>query len=136
MPSGTQPNKTVLIIEDDCLLRGAMKMLLEWEGYRVECAVNGEEGLDRLRGKALPSVILLDLKMPGLDGWQFMKERRRDPALATIPVIVVSALAEAKNSWSAVHIQKPFQPPELLEAVRRQVWAGENAYIAVRHPGC
>jgi CheY-like chemotaxis protein len=119
MPLGTQPNKTVLIIEDDSLIRGAMKMLLEWEGYRVDCAVNGEEGLDRLRGMALPSIILLDLMMPVLDGWQFMEERRQDPTLAAIPVIVVSALEEAENHWGAEHIRKPFQPPELLEAVRR-----------------
>jgi CheY-like chemotaxis protein len=119
MSSATPSNKTVLIIEDDLLIRGAMKMLLEWEGYRVDCAGNGEEGLHRLRSTALPSVILLDLMMPGLDGWQFLAERRQDPTLAAIPVIVVSALKEADNPWTAEYIQKPFQPPELLEAVRR-----------------
>jgi CheY-like chemotaxis protein len=114
-----QPKKTVLIIEDDSLLRGAMKMLLEWEGYRVDCAGDGEEGVDRHRGASLPSVILLDLMMPRLNGWQFLAERSQDPTLAAIPVIVVSALGEAENPWTAQHIQKPFQPPELLEAVRR-----------------
>jgi CheY-like chemotaxis protein len=114
------PGKSILLIEDDDLLRGAMKMLLEWEGYRVACAGDGGEALDYLRGGERPALILLDVMLPVLDGAQFRQEQMRDPALADVPVVVVSALDAADCPDAAAHIRKPFAPEELLEAVRRQ----------------
>ncbi len=112
--------KSVLVIEDDDTLRGAMQMVLQWEGYRVECASDGHEALDRLRRPDRPSLILLDLMLPVLDGWQFRRVMKDDPHLAAIPVIIVSAL-DAGDSLDAVgHIQKPFRPEELLDVIRRQ----------------
>jgi CheY-like chemotaxis protein len=58
-----QAGKTILVVEDDGIMRGAMKMVLEWECYRVRCAANGREALDLLHGGEKPSVILLDLTM-------------------------------------------------------------------------
>ena len=114
------PGKYILLIEDDELLRGAMKMVLEWEGYRVACAGDGGEALDYLRGGERPSLILLDIILPGMDGRQFREEQRRDPALAAVPVVVVSALDAADCPEAAAHVRKPFAPQELLEAIRRQ----------------
>jgi CheY-like chemotaxis protein len=98
-----------------------MRMVLEWEGYRTACAADGWEALDYLRAGGRPSLILLDLMLPGLDGWQFRREQRRDPALAAIPVVVVSVLNAADCPEAAAHLRKPFAVEELLEAVRRLV---------------
>jgi CheY-like chemotaxis protein len=113
-----QPGTSLLLIEDDELLRGAMKMVLEWEGYHVACAGNGREALDLLRAGPRPSCILLDLMLPVLDGWTFRHKQKRDPALADIPVVVVSATDPTGWPDAARHVQKPFQPAELLAAIR------------------
>jgi CheY-like chemotaxis protein len=110
--------KSVLLVEDDALTRGAMRMVLEWEGYRVVCAANGREALDLLRRGDRPSLILLDIAMPVLDGRQFREEQQKDPDLAAIPVVVVSGTAIAASIDAAAHLQKPFLPGELLEAMR------------------
>ncbi len=111
------PGKKVLVVEDDEVTRGAIKMLLEWEGYRVDCAGDGEEALGLLRAGEKPSVILLDAHLPGCDGWCFRDEQRADPDLADIPVVVISG-ADASSLDAAGHIRKPFEAAELLE----QVW--------------
>ena len=109
--------QTILIIEDDELIRRAMQMVLEWEGYHVDCANNGLEALDYLRAGARPSVILLDVMMPVLDGEQFRRQQLGDPELASIPVIVVSAASFASAVDGACHIRKPFEIQELLHAL-------------------
>jgi CheY-like chemotaxis protein len=111
-------SKSVLVVEDDPLIRGAMQLLLEWEGYRVAWAANGRQALDLLRSGERPSCILLDLMLPVPNGWQFRREQQRDPALAAIPVVVVSAADRAACLRASGHVQKPFQPEELLEAIR------------------
>jgi CheY-like chemotaxis protein len=114
------PGQCILLVEDDALLRGAMQMVLEWEGYRVACAGDGREALNFLRGGERPALILLDMMLPGMDGLQFRQEQRRDPDLAAIPVVVVSALDASECPAAAAHVRKPFAPQELLEAIRRQ----------------
>jgi CheY-like chemotaxis protein len=109
------------LVEDDELLRGAMKMVLEWEGYRVACAGDGRQALDYLRSRERPSLILLDVALPVLDGVRFREWQRRGPSLAAVPVVVVSGLGAADCPEAAAHARKPFDPQELLEAVRRQV---------------
>jgi CheY-like chemotaxis protein len=113
------PGKSILLVEDDDILRGAVRMVLEWEGYRVASAGDGQQALDYLRGGGRPSLILLDVALPGLDGWHFRQQQRRDPALAGVPVVVVSALEAADCPEAAAHVRKPFTAEELLEAVRR-----------------
>jgi CheY-like chemotaxis protein len=108
--------KKILVVEDDAITRGAIKMLLEWEDYRVDCAGDGEEALDLLRVGEKPSLILLDARMPGCDGWCFRAEQRADPDLADIPVVVISG-EDASSLDAAGHIRKPFEPSELLESV-------------------
>jgi CheY-like chemotaxis protein len=111
---------TILLVEDDPATRGAMKMVLEWEGYRVDCAANGQEALSRLLAGERPGIVLLDLNMPVMDGRQLRSEMGRDPALASIPVVTVSAARDAELVEGAGFVRKPFEPAELLEAIR---WA-------------
>jgi CheY-like chemotaxis protein len=96
-------------------------MVLEWEGYDVHCASNGQEALDALRAGYRPALILLDVLMPILDGEEFRQEQLRDPRFASIPVIVVSA-AHFPETVSADHyVRKPFEVQELLDAIHEQV---------------
>jgi CheY-like chemotaxis protein len=113
--------KRLLVVEDDPITCGAVKMVLEWEGYHVDCAVNGQEALNRLRqSEEKPDLILLDVMMPILNGYQFREEQKRDPSIDSIPVVVVSAVAIASSLDASGHIHKPFKPEELLEAIRSQ----------------
>jgi len=120
----TSPNSggTVLVVEDDSLARECMRMLLEREGYAVSEAANGREALDRLRDGCRPALILLDLMMPVMDGWQFRAEQQSDPALAAIPVVVVSALAGdrilGKEFGPTGMLTKPVEVQELVGTVR------------------
>jgi CheY-like chemotaxis protein len=109
--------KSILLVEDDEIVRRAIQMVLEWEGYQVGCATNGQEALDFLRAGGRPSLILLDVMMPVLDGEQFRREQKRDPALASIPVIVVSAATFASTVDAVYHVRKPFEVQELLNAI-------------------
>ena len=112
-----RPGKRILVVEDAARTRGAIKMLLEWEGYQVECAAVGEEALGLLLRGLRPSLILLNVRRPGCDGWCFREEQRADPDLAHIPVVVISG-GGASALGAAGHVRKQFQPAELLE----QVW--------------
>jgi CheY-like chemotaxis protein len=116
MRSENQPVKSILLVEDDALTRGAMKTVLEWEGYQVHCAANGQEALDLLREGERPALILLDLKMPVLDGREFREHQKRDPDLAAIPVLAISG-ADASSLDAVGQVRKPFEPKELLAAV-------------------
>src|SRR6516165_3917335 len=89
MSSEPGTGKNILLVEDDEIVRRAIQMVLEWEGYYVECARNGQEALDTLRAGSRPSLILLDILMPVLDGEEFRREQLQDPRFASIPVIVV-----------------------------------------------
>ena len=120
MISPARLGKSILVIEDDPLIRGAMRMVLQWEDYRVTCVTNGQEALDFLRASAPPDIILLDMRMPVLDGWEFLEQQKQDPLLADIPVIVVTGSEELVYG-SAAQIQKPFHPHQLLEAIRQQM---------------
>src|SRR6516165_1907602 len=82
---------TILVVEDDADVREALATVLETHGYAVVQAENGREALDHLRTGVSCCLILLDLFMPELDGWGFRAEQVQDPALAGIPVIVISA---------------------------------------------
>ncbi|MFL5264118.1 MAG: response regulator [Anaeromyxobacteraceae bacterium] len=114
-------NKTVLIIEDDEQVRDAIAEALQDEGYTVRIAANGREALDALRtGQSEPRLILLDLAMPVMDGWEFLRERERQPRLAGIPVCAVTA-AEDLPTDVEHGIRKPFRLEDLLEVVARYV---------------
>ena len=82
----------ILIIEDDAGIRDMLTMLLEDDDYSVTSATNGQQALNHLHQRErLPQLILLDLAMPIMDGWQFRAAQHADPRLAAIPVVVLSA---------------------------------------------
>ena len=89
-----QTTQTVLIIEDEGDIRHFIARVLELEGYQVLRADDGPTGLALLRENAI-SLVLLDLRLPGMDGWTVLREIKRDEALSAIPVIVLTAIAEA-----------------------------------------
>ena len=114
----------ILIVDDDNDVRAALAELLEEEGFAVEGAHNGREALARLRcGTVHPAVILLDLMMPGMDGWDFRIEQMRDPKLARVPVVIVSASGFSRESirtqfHPAGYVEKPIERAELLGVIR------------------
>lgn len=114
---------SILVVEDDFEIRNVLTEILTEEGYRVSAAANGREALDRLQQSDLPSLILLDLMMPVMDGWLFRSLQLSNPRLASIPVIIISADAGAEQkamSLSPVQVLgKPIQLDRLLEIVRR-----------------
>ena len=114
--------KPVLIVEDDESAREALGAFLEAEGYPVLEAANGREALDRLRQNAV-GLILLDIMMPIMDGWEFRAAQLRDPTLANIPVMVITADASARSRATNLGVQeymtKPIQFPRLLQFVDR-----------------
>lgn len=107
---------SVLVVEDDPDIREALAEALGYEGYDVLLAENGQEALDVLREHSRPHVILLDLLMPVMSGWQFRQEQLADPALAGIPVVVVSASPPGEARPDR-YLPKPFSIDELLSTV-------------------
>jgi CheY-like chemotaxis protein len=81
----------ILVVDDDPEIRTAMREVLVEEGYAVATAENGRAALDYLCRSEAPRMILLDLMMPTMDGWEFLSERERHPALRRIPVAVITA---------------------------------------------
>jgi len=113
--------KSILIVEDDDDVRECLAVFLEGEGYRVVEAEDGQQALVRLRSAPDFCLILLDLFMPVMNGWAFRAEQLRDPALATIPVIVISADAGTPQKATALgavdSMVKPIEFDRLLQAV-------------------
>jgi CheY-like chemotaxis protein len=114
----------ILVVDDDTAMRQTIVELLQEEGYTVTSASNGAEALARLEEGAEPSLILLDLTMPIMDGWSFREAQQSDPRLARIPTVVVSAShsADAKTleRLSAdAFLAKPFNLDRLIDTVER-----------------
>ena len=110
----------VLIVEDDEDLREMMAQILTLEGFETATATNGRDALEYLRRSDAPQLILLDLMMPVMDGWEFQRERSRDPILADVPVVVLSAMDETRAAGAATHefLKKPLDFDRLLQLVR------------------
>lgn len=113
----------ILIVDDDHDFREVLEELLQDEGYRTSAAANGQEALDHLRQGELPCIILLDLMMPGLSGWEFREQQRQDARLAGIPVAVITGVRNTLDRVAALdavaYFQKPIDLPVLLATVSR-----------------
>jgi len=112
----------VLVVDDDTDIRDSISLLLKYEGYDVSTASNGSEGFEQLKIKR-PSLILLDLMMPIMDGWQFKTEIDLNPDLKNIPIIVVSADGNIKNKSESIgvseYLAKPIDIDSLLTMVKK-----------------
>ena len=116
--SGPVRRMRVLIVEDDGDLRESLADVLEERGYRAVTATDGREGLRQMRAYE-PDIVVLDLMMPLMDGWQFRLAQKRDPSLAAIPVIAISASesAAAATIDTDLYLRKPFMPEKMVEAI-------------------
>ncbi len=121
LPAAPRREHEVLVVEDDPDLRQMMVQMLTLEGFGTKTARDGQDALDHLRAfRPLPDVILLDMMMPRMDGWQFCREQQADPALRGISVVVLSAAPRDRlNVGAAEVILKPFNWDTLVAALRR-----------------
>ncbi len=117
---------TILIVEDDVEARDALSDFLSLHDYRVITAANGREGLAALKSEQRPDVIILDILMPGINGFRFRRLQKREPALASIPVIVTTAIGRAAGIAADLIMQKPLDLQVLLREVER-FCAGNSA---------
>lgn len=121
--------RTVLIIEDEKLIIVSTQMVLESAGFRVESATNGEEGISKVR-EICPDLVLLDIMMPGIDGWETLTRLKRDPDTAEIPVVIFTARAHARGHQKSTELgavdyfRKPFEPDELIDLVEKHIGQG------------
>ena len=113
----------ILIIDDYADNRELLRLMLEQEGYVVSEASDGREGIEMARTQP-PDVALVDLSMPGLDGWNVLNELRADKRTGSIPCAAVSAFADGARARALAHgfnayLTKPFRRSELLEIIER-----------------
>jgi CheY-like chemotaxis protein len=109
----------ILVVEDDVGSRRAMTNMLEDQGYSVNAVGTSTDALARLRQGPLPELIVLDLMLPDMEGWDFRHEQKKDPALRHIPVIGVSAVGKLVDVEFS--FRKPLDYDEFLAAVQRYV---------------
>jgi len=109
--------KTILVVDDDIESLDALAELLETSGYSVARAQNGQEALECLKSNPSVSLVLLDLAMPVMSGWEFLRQRKNDPAIAKIPVVAISALFAAKPAGTEAVLQKPIQFERLVAMI-------------------
>ena len=115
--------KNILCVEDEPEMVDLIRLILARRGYNVQGASGGVEGI-RLVRETHPDLVLLDLMMPDMDGWEVYQQMKADPALRDIPVIVVTAKAQNIDKVLGLHIAKvddyiakPFSPQELMDSV-------------------
>lgn len=109
---------TILVVDDNLDTNEALVRLLTSRGYRVAATFDGGQALDYLRGGGKASLIVLDIRMPGIDGRRFRAEQLADPTLARIPVIVYSVDREARLPDAVAHVQKGVNVDLLLDLIR------------------
>lgn len=117
--------RRILCVEDEPEMIDLIRLILERRGFEVLGAVGGQEGLDAVR-REKPDLVLLDLMMPDIDGWEVYRQMKADEDLKNIPVVVVTAKAQSIDKVLGLHIAKvddyvtkPFGPGDLLESVDR-----------------
>ncbi len=108
----------ILVVDDDQGALEALSDILEYEGYSVIRASNGMQALERLHDSVpRPELIILDLLMPVMDGWEFRQRQKQDPELAQIPVLVVTAIGTTAGIDAVRIIHKPIDVDALLRTV-------------------
>jgi CheY-like chemotaxis protein len=121
MPANTQ----VLVVDDDDDVREAIRCVLEASGISVTTAIDGADALQQLRAGTQTRVILLDLLMPRMNGWEFIEAQLQDPSLAVIPVVVLTADAQAVRRPHVMRtaglVEKPFCADTLVQTVKKQL---------------
>lgn len=115
----------VLLVDDDQDLRDSVADLLRQRGYKVATAEDGHAALAIITGTRMPCIVLLDLVMPGMDGWQFLGAVQSDPNLSAIPIVIASAHAATHAPpGTAGVLRKPFDFDEMFRLVARHCGPG------------
>jgi CheY-like chemotaxis protein len=117
----THTGPSILVVDDDPAIRELIGRLLTAHGYQVVRAANGEEALDHMRERR-PCVVVLDLQMPVVDGWEFRRRQLADPELADVPVICITGYYDPTDLFRQTGVQclsKPIALSGLLQAVQR-----------------
>lgn len=127
-------HERILLVEDDRSIREVLRGILEEEGYAVTIAENGRRALEYLQSGGVPDLIVLDLRMPIMDGWQFRAAQKADPVLATIPVVAISADGSAKAAAidAAAYLRKPLSTGAMVNAIRRILGQAERKRLLGR----
>jgi len=125
--------RRVLCIEDEPEMIDLMKLILERKGFEVLGAVGGRQGLEAVR-EHMPDLVLLDLMMPDVDGWEVYRQMKADTQLRQIPVVIVTAKSQSIDRVLGLHIAKvddyvtkPFGPNDLTESVERVLHKRQTA---------
>jgi DNA-binding response OmpR family regulator len=131
-----EPAKKIIYVEDDPEMIDLVIMILNRRGYQVKGAHGGREGLDMIQ-RELPDLVLLDLMMPDMDGWDVYQQIKSNAQTQNTPVIVITAKAQAIDRILGLqiakvddYISKPFRPKELLESIDRVLNAKADADAA------
>jgi CheY-like chemotaxis protein len=130
MSFAARPKKTsgnILLIEDEVDIRTILKDALEWEGYRVHTASNGKEGMEILAAMPAPGLILLDLMMPVMNGWEFADALETYRVYSDIPIVTISAFSDPEKRIRANgSIKKPVDLDFLFALVRKHCGPGDS----------
>ena len=105
------PTGLILLVEDDFVLRTSLSELLTEEGFRVECCADGREAYRRLHNPPKPDLIMLDIMLPHLDGFELRALQRKSPFIASIPVVVISAHDLDPRTFMELELSLPFRKP-------------------------
>ncbi len=122
LTSGFMANARILVVDDDRVIQQLLKVNLELEGYAIEVAEDGEEALD-LFDEFRPNLVLLDIMMPKLDGWEVCRRLKQGVDTADVPIVLLSARAQEADVQRgielgvAAYVTKPFDPIQLLDLV-------------------
>ena len=127
-----EPLRRVLVVEDDGALRSAICSVLDDAGYGVQGAGDGRDALELLLNETRPCLILLDLMMPRMNGWELYARMQADPRLATFPVLFTSAFP-ASLAPTGPFIAKPFDLDRLLAIVEQHCWPAGLPTSPVEH---
>lgn len=113
----------ILVVDDDADIREILQIALPTHGYRVETARNGRECMDRLRDGERPSIILLDLMMPDMNGWAVCAQISKDSSLADLPVVILTGNAELRDERLGTYavVRKPVGLEALLSTIERSL---------------
>lgn len=112
-------NRSILVVDDDVAATDSLIDILTTEGYTVSAAKNGKEALKHLRGAPLPRLIILDLFMPEMDGWEFRREQLKDSKLSDIPVVVMTGASVYAGIDANVIVHKPLDVARFISLVER-----------------
>ncbi len=114
------PQEDILVVEDDDGIRETLQMFLENEGYHVASATNGQEALQLMASSAAPCLILLDLMMPVMNGWEFAAVLQQSDTLATPPIVLMTAYEKQANDIPAQGLlKKPIMVDELMSYIKK-----------------